>query len=107
MIKMAKYAQWSKLTTQPGQRDAVVGHALEMAALARSVPGCQIFAVCISPGEQATVWLFEMFDDRESHDALGALDQAAELGRRTMTLLAGPPEQAGLTVAGGKGVGAG
>jgi hypothetical protein len=42
---MEKYAQWSKLTTQPGQRDTVVGHALEMAALARSVPGCEIFAV--------------------------------------------------------------
>ena len=35
---VAKYAQWSKLTAQPGQRDAVLGHALEMAALARSVP---------------------------------------------------------------------
>lgn len=51
MTKMAKYAQWSKLAAKPGQRDTVLGHALEMAALARSVPGCQIFAVCISPGE--------------------------------------------------------
>ena len=46
MTKMANYAQWSKLATQPGPRDTALGHALEMAALARSVPGCQIFAVC-------------------------------------------------------------
>ena len=78
-----------------------------MAALARSVPGCQIFAVCTSAGERPTVWLSGMFGDRESHDALGALDQAAELGRRTMTLLAVPPEQADLTVVGDKGAGAG
>jgi hypothetical protein len=52
------------------------------------------------------VWLFEMFDDRASRHALAALDQAAELGHRTMTLLAGPPEQADLTVVGG-GFGAG
>jgi len=104
---MAKYAQWSKLAAKPGQRDTVLGHALEMAALARSVPGCQIFAVCRSPGEQAIMWLSGMSGDQESHDALAALDQAAELGHRTMTLLAGPPGQAGLTVAGGKGTGAG
>jgi hypothetical protein len=107
MTKMAKYAHWSKLTTQPGsQRDAVVGRAGNGGAGPfrswlpdlRSLP---------HPWRAATVWLFEMFDGRESHDALDTLDQAAELGRRTMTLLAGPPEQAGLTVAGGKCAGAG
>lgn len=91
---MTKLAQWTTLTARTGQRDEVAGLALEMAELARaSVPGCEIFQVCVADSRPDVVWLFELFDSRESHDALGALNQAADIGRRTTELLAGPPEQ--------------
>ena len=86
---MAKYAQWTTLTASPGQRDELAGRALEMAGLARSAPGCETFAVCISPSEPTVVWLFELFETRQSHDALAALEQTLEIAGRTMTLLAG------------------
>lgn len=90
---MGKYAQWTTLTASPGQRDELAGQALEMAELARSSPGCETFAVCVSPSQPTVVWLFELFETRQSHDALAALEQTSEIAHRTMTLLAGPPEQ--------------
>jgi quinol monooxygenase YgiN len=59
---VARYAQWTPLTASPGKRDELAGQALEMAELARSAPGCETFAVCISPGQPAVVWLFELFE---------------------------------------------
>jgi quinol monooxygenase YgiN len=95
---VARYAQWTILTATPGQRDELAGHALEMAELARTAPGCETFAVCISPSQPTVVLLFELFETRQSHDALAALEQTSQIARRTMTLLAEPPEQIELTV---------
>lgn len=110
----------ARLLLEVGDPETVVQHAIT-AGRVRSTRWKRGTAGCSAENHRAQLpdlrglhlawrggylWLFEMSGDRESRHALAALDQAAELGHRTMTLLAGPPEQADLTVAGGGGFGA-
>ena len=69
----------------PPHWDAFLSLMLENAARARAEePGCRQFDVCVDPSTPATVFLYEVYDDRpafESHLASTHFKAFAELTR--------------------------
>ena len=55
---------------KPERLAAFMPLMLENARLSRETePGCQIFDVCVDPKEKASVFLYEVYDDRAAFDA--------------------------------------
>lgn len=88
---MDEYGQVGKLTTKPGQRDALVDLLLEAAQLLRDSPGCHVWLVQESASDPDAVWITESWRSRDDHKAsLARPDVRAVIGR-AMPLLAGEP----------------
>ncbi len=76
-----------------------------MGDLAASLPGCKLYVVNISRNDPNVVWIYEIFDNPESHAALNELAGAAALSARVMPLLAVEPEIVQLDLMGSVGIG--
>jgi quinol monooxygenase YgiN len=103
MKHMKKFGLIGKITTQEGQRDALVQILLEAADLMQSVEGCELYVVSISDDEPETVWVNEVWSDAEAHAASLKRDEVLALIQRGMPLIAGFGERITLRPVGGKG----
>ena len=64
------YAVAVEFEIDPSQWDAFMPLMLENAAHSRTgEPGCRQFDVCAGPPAPATVFLYELYDDRAAFDA--------------------------------------
>jgi quinol monooxygenase YgiN len=101
---MERFGMYVKFTARSEQRDRLVGQLLKAAELAGEAPGCRLYVVNISPEEPDTVWVTEIWDSREAHDASLSAEGAAELIAETMPLLASRPEAIPVIPVGGTGL---
>ena len=60
------YGLIGKIRTTPGQRDTVVEALLEGT---RSMPGCLSYVVALDPGNADAIWVTEVWESREHHQA--------------------------------------
>ena len=100
---MSKFGLYGKITTHPGQRDALVAVLLDAAALMQHVSGCELYVVNVSPTEPDTVWVTEVWDSQAAHEASLTRDDVKELIGRGMTLIGGG-ERIEVVPVGGKGI---
>jgi quinol monooxygenase YgiN len=98
------YAMTGKLQAQPGKRAVLVAILLRAAKLVSAMRGCHSYIVLEDMQDETCVWVFEMWDDRESHDASLRDEQVRGLIAEAMPILAGAPSGSELRVAGGHGV---
>jgi quinol monooxygenase YgiN len=98
-----RYGYSGKMTTRPGQRDAVA------ALLLRGVDGlkelgCEMYMVSVSPGHPDAVFVTEIWTSREAHRASLQLPAVKAAIAEAMPMLTGEFESVELSVLGGLGV---
>jgi quinol monooxygenase YgiN len=98
------YAMTGELQAQPGKRAVLVDILLRAAKLVSAMHGCRSYIVLEDLQDESAVWVFEMWDDKESHDASLKDEQVRSLIAEAMPILAGSPNGSELRVAGGHGV---
>lgn len=98
------YAMTGKLQAQPGRRTVLVDILLRAARLVAVMRGCHSYIVLEDVQDESAVWVFEMWDDKESHDASLRDGTVRGLIAEAMPILAGTPSGSELRVAGGHGL---
>jgi quinol monooxygenase YgiN len=95
------YGLISSITAAPGRRDDLIAILLEVAS---SMPGCLSFVVAKDSKDENSVWITEIWDSKESHDAslsLPAVKKALSAGRH---LISAFDKQVVTTPVGGRGL---
>ena len=98
------YAMTGKLVAQEGRRSELVNILKQAAGLVGEIPQCRLYVVNEDISNETHVWIYELWDDRESHDASLGNEQVRALIVNARPLLACAPDGAELRVAGGHGV---
>jgi quinol monooxygenase YgiN len=86
-----------------GHRDEVIGILLGGADGLRAA-GCQLYAVCTDAEDADVIWVSEIWESAEHHDASLQLPATKAAIGRAMPLLTGEFTRQELTVVGGVGV---
>lgn len=60
------YGLIGKMIAKPGQRDALVGILLGGTG---SMPGCRSYIIATDPADANAIWITEVWDTQEQHDA--------------------------------------
>ena len=98
------YAMTGKLIAQTGKRGDVTTILLRAAELVGGLPGCRMYIVCEGSSNENAVWVFETWDDKESHDASLKDERVRALINEARPLMGGAPDGAELRVIGGHGI---
>lgn len=75
-----------KISATPGQRDALASILLEGTG---AMPGCLSYVVATDPDDPDAIWVTEVWDSRESHEASLALPSVQGAISRGKPLIAG------------------
>ncbi len=97
------YGLIGKMNAVEGQRDRLVGILLEGMS---GMPGCQSYVIAHDPDDETGIWVTEVWDSQESHEAslkLSSVQNAIEKGR---PLIAGMTRIATTVPVGGHGLAA-
>lgn len=86
------YGLLGKLVAKPGQRAALIDLLLEAATHLHDAPGCRHWIVHEPTDDPDAVWITELWQTRQDHDASLANPQIRAIIARAMPLLAGPPQ---------------
>jgi quinol monooxygenase YgiN len=97
------YGYLGTMRTRPGARDDVTAILLSGTDGLR-IAGCQLYVVGVSPGDPDLIWVNEVWDSKEAHDASLLLPETKAAIGRAMPMLTGEFTSQELTVIGGLGV---
>jgi quinol monooxygenase YgiN len=100
------YGYIGSMRVRDGHRDAVVDALVSGAERLRAA-GCQVYAVCTAADDENAIWVTEVWDSKEQHDASLQLPETRAAIATVMPVLTGEFTRQELTVAGGLGVRAG
>jgi quinol monooxygenase YgiN len=95
------YAMVGKLMAQSGKREALIDILLRASEVVAKLPGCRTYLVNEDVADKTRIWVFEIWDDKESHDASLRDQRVRALIAEAMPLMGSPPEGSELKVAGG------
>lgn len=98
------YAMTGRLYAQPGKRTSLTEILLGASKLVSKFPGCKAYIVLEDTRDETVVSVFEMWVDKEAHDASLKDERVRALIAEAMPLLGGAPEGGEFHVAGGYGV---
>jgi quinol monooxygenase YgiN len=90
-----------KMTARPGQRDALAAILLEGL---QNMPGCLSYIVASDPADADALWITEVWDRKESHDASLSLESVKAAIGRGRPLIAGFGPSTVTTPIGGHGL---
>ncbi|MEZ5316212.1 MAG: putative quinol monooxygenase [Vicinamibacterales bacterium] len=79
------YGLIGRMFAAPGKRDELVATLLEGTG---AMPGCRSYVVALDPADPKAIWITEVWDSRESHQAslhLPAVKAAIARGRPLIT----------------------
>lgn len=74
---MAGFAMCGKMTTAPENRDALVAILSQAAEMMRTAEGCHSYIVYTDADDAGAVWVTEMWESKEAHDASLTLPECA------------------------------
>lgn len=97
------YGYIGSMKTNPGHRDDVVAILVDGAAGLREA-GCQLYVVSVSNTDDTTIWVSEVWQSKEHHDASLQLPEIRAAIDKAMPMLTGEFTGQELTVVGGLGV---
>ena len=100
-----KYGLYGKLQAQAGKGPELSVILLQAAALMETANGCILYLVSTTAETPDSIYVVEVWDTKEDHDASLTLPGVRELITQAMPLLDGSPEGITLDVLGGKGLG--
>jgi quinol monooxygenase YgiN len=100
------YGYIGSMRAREGCRDDVISILLAGADGLRAA-GCQLYAVCIAPADANMIWVTEIWQSAERHEASLQLPETRVAIAKAMPMLTGEFTRQELTVVGGLGVSAG
>jgi quinol monooxygenase YgiN len=97
------YGYLGSMRTQPGRAAEFAEILTSGADLLKSI-GCQLYVVGLSDTDPDMVWVSEVWDSKQEHDASLQLPEVKEAIAKAMPLLTGEFTRQELTIVGGLGV---
>lgn len=101
---MAAYGLCGKVVAVEGQGEALEGHLLEAARALEAADGCHLYLVSRARDEADAVWVVEVWEDAQAHQASLELPAVQDLIARARPIIAGMPERIEMEPLGGKGL---
>lgn len=98
------YAMTGKITAQVGKRAQLIEILLEASRIVSQLSECQQYVVAEDLADESDVWVFEIWNDKDSHDASLRNEKVKFLIAQAMPLISGAPSGAELKIAGGHGI---
>ncbi len=98
------YAMTGKLVAQNGKRAELVDILKQAAMIVGEIPQCHLYLVNEDLANETHVWVYELWDNKEAHDASLGNEQVRSLIANARPLLACAPDGAELRMVGGYGV---
>ncbi len=99
----AGYGYLGTMRTQPGARDQVVALLLE-GQQRTTMPGCRLYVISTADTDPDLIWVNEVWDTKESHDASLQIPEVRATIAQVMPLLTGEFTRQETRVAGGLGL---
>lgn len=90
-----------KMTVTAGMRAEVISLLLESV---KAMPGCLSYVVAQDPADENGIWITEVWDSKESHDASLSLPEVKKTIATARPMIAGFSNQVTTTPVGGYGV---
>jgi len=94
----------AKLTSKPGERDALTEVLRKLVAGTEGEPGTVTYLLHHDAKDADTLWFYERYDSQEAFDTHGKSETMKSVGPELAPLLAGRPELTFLTLVAGKGL---
>lgn len=98
------YAMFGKLAAHPGKRCEFAGILSRAADVVAQLPGCRMYIIHEDLSDADTLWVYEAWDDKESHDESLNHTQVRALISEAMPLMAGAPQGSELMIVAGHGL---
>ena len=95
------YGLIGKMTTVPGQRDALAAILLEGTT---AMPGCLSYVIATDPSDQHAIWITEVWESQASHKASLSLPAVQAAIARGRPLIAGFSNRVETVPIGGLGI---
>ena len=95
------YGLIGKMTAAPGKRDALIAILLEGTA---AMPGCLSYIIAKDGTDADSMWITEVWDTQESHDASLSVASVKDAITKGRPLIAGFGERIVTTPVGGHGL---
>jgi quinol monooxygenase YgiN len=95
------YGLIGKMSAVAGQRDALAAHLLEGT---QTMPGCLSYVIATDPGDPDALWITEVWDSKESHQASLALPSVQATIQKARPLIAGFSNRVETVPIGGQGL---
>ena len=95
------YGTIAKMTTASGKRAEVISLLLEAV---HGMPGCLSYVVAHDTADENGIWITEVWDSKESHDASLALPEVRKAITAARPMIAGFSNQTVTTPIGGYGL---
>ncbi|MFK3979486.1 putative quinol monooxygenase [Micromonospora sp. NPDC050397] len=97
------YGYIGSMKTKPGRRDDVVAILLSSVDGLRQV-GCDLYVVSVADTDDVTIWVSEVWQSKEMHDASLRLPETKAAIAQAMPMLTGEFTSQGVVVLGGLGI---
>jgi quinol monooxygenase YgiN len=102
---MSMYGLYGKLKTKPGKGSELAAILLEAAQLMNQAKGCHLYIVLKEVGEEDSIGVTEVWENKEDHDNSLNMPACRELIAKAIPLLDSPPKKGvEFEVLGGKGL---
>lgn len=102
---MKKYGLHGSLRAKPGNEESLARLLLEAANIMKDNSACHLYVVSQEQSDPANIYVTEVWDSREDHDASLSMEGVPQLISAAMPLLEGKPAGGTvLTILGGKGL---
>lgn len=95
------YGLMGKMTAVPGQRDTLINILLDSI---HGMPGCLSYVVARDPADENAIWITEVWDSADSHQASLSLPQVQQAIAQARPLIAGFSDRTVTEPVGGYGL---
>ncbi len=100
---MDKFGLYGKFTTKAGEQENLVGILLEAAKSLQDLEDCELYLVSISDEEPDAVFVYEVWNSEQAHQASLSLEATQKLIQRAKPIITGMDRISTLQPKGGKG----
>lgn len=101
---MSQFGMVGKMTTNANDREKLVEILTQASQMMEALDTCQFYIVSEDTDDAGTVWVMELWDSKEAHDASLTRDDVRALIGQAIPLLKGQPDGASLTPIAGNGI---
>ncbi|MGX7145182.1 putative quinol monooxygenase [Facklamia languida] len=99
---MNRYSVYGSITAHPGKGEELQGYLLEAARGMEALDSCYCYIVGIHEEEPDDVYVFEVWENQDAHQASLQLPVFQQLIEKAKPIIAGMNDYPNLTIIGGK-----